>query len=353
MKNDVEIVCYTASEAGEYFGPENAMQWNVLPFSPARLKFLIHSPFLSDSDVVLCVAKKGKKILSFCSGIPDYLFNGQKVYWNTGWWAVPEGTHYASSVLLQWIKMCNENVLFNDLTPLTYAYMKSFSCMHIFSPVKGKKFIFRFYIPRSYPYLKFFHKELSLINFFSERYLSFKKHSLQKRSSAYTLHEIGNMNENQVDSFLYSFSSSLTRWNMQKIKHLWQYPWVSTEDRPLPQFPFTYHVNSYETKGWVITEKDRITGIMLLSEYNKHLKIPIIFFSHISALEVMMHLLKRYIYEKKICTLTTFQPAIIAAMRSYALISKEVMIYRACSRSLKDVINGRHWQDGEGDWALT
>lgn len=99
-----------------------------IPITKGRAASQSENPYAKSGDILLMVARDGKKLLSYLGILPGIVQGdpGRQVYWNTCWWSAsdtPRGTGLA--LLREFISLTGGKVAFSDLGEKTSGIVKT------------------------------------------------------------------------------------------------------------------------------------------------------------------------------------------------------------------------------------
>jgi hypothetical protein len=352
----------------EFTSTEEFKNSPVIPVTPHRARSHSMNPRGNPDDIILILAYNEKdELIGYIGALPDRLnFNpGHRVAWNSCWWVDPvRGKEIAMQLFYRFLDRWNRQVLFADLTPLTYKIIsktgffqsriqtgaRGYLRMPLSEILPPKNKVFRS--------LKWLFSATDFIfNIFWEIRLKIWKNrnEIDEKMKWFFIRDL----DSSIISLMQKESTKeLIDRGEEELNWIRDYPWVSQlKDKVYAhRYYFTYYARRFEHHRVKLTENNEIKAFLIVTIRNNHLKIPYLYYDT-GSLSLVMDFLLHFMISTKVRYISIFRND----LAEYLLKSPIPMIwkkriprYTATSKDIIGILPQEYQlQDGDGDCVFT
>jgi GNAT superfamily N-acetyltransferase len=349
-------------------------EFNTMPFIPiTRHRALSHlsNPRAADDDILLLLAWDNKKLVGCLGILPDFLYDGDKIYkvgWLSASWIDPSERRkgIAGKILREALDACNNQALIADWVPeVNDVYEKSGLFVN-FAWREGVQAYLRFNLRETLPLKKtFFGKTIlnaadKVLNIFNSARLYCHNVAF---GNEYPQFEKLDSIDDESSKFMSKWKDSETFRRLEKeLTWILKYPWVLQRSSEYPTPDKRYHFSSVlnEFRQEIIKIRNshkEMIAFLMLTVRNKSLQVPYLYYQP-EHVETVARFIYRYMYEKRIKGVVLYEPRLSEYILKSKMpfISKQkakipYIIPKRFAEKLTD--NKRIIQDGDGERVFT
>ena len=369
----MELREFTPKTLADFIQSEEYARMPVVPISRHRAWSHIRNPRVSEDDVILVLAMVEGKMAGYLGVLADHIYlDGQKekAGWLSCMWVDPEvrGQGIAKRLLNQVLERWDNRILVTEFTPAAKGLYDRSNQFQDLKISKGLRCFLRFnfdeLLPKKFPALEKFKSLLSLkndmLNFGNEL-------RLKSWKSDHNLENIQVKTVEEIDEKLAEFISvrqenQLEKRNAKDLNWLLKNPWLlpnSEDDGTAKRYHFSAFAESFEQLPLTITDqRDNLLGFVMLAIRGNDLKVPYCYADQ-QNIGVVADVIIREMLNRKLRTLTVFQPALVAFFKQHPKpfihlhpLNRHYIISKKFAELLKqqpEVVI----QDGDADCAFT
>lgn len=341
---------------------------SLIPVTPQRARSQSLNPRGNPDDVVLIIAyDDDKELIGYIGALPDRLnlVPGKRVAWNSGWWVDPErGRDVAMPLFYKFLDRWNKNVLFADLTPLTYqiACKTGFFLGKVRMGVRGylrmpladilplKKRIFV-----SFRWI--FTAVDFIFNLLWEMRLKIWKYRHQMGNNI-KYEFIQDWDTSISDLIRRESAMELIRRGEAEFDWIRDYPWIleGKPDEDAKRYHFTSHTKRFDHQRIKISQGNAVKAFLIVTLRDNHLKVPYLYCER-GALAQVMNFLIHHMISVNARYISVFREDISGYLlnsHTPMIWKKRIARYTAVSKELSGLLpDGYILQDGDGDAVFT
>jgi hypothetical protein len=340
----------------------------VIPITPHRATSHSMNPRGHPDDIILILAyNETDELIGYIGALPDKLslVSGHRIAWNSCWWVHPvRGKEVAMELFYRFLDRWNKQVLFADLTPLTY---KIISTMDFFQGriQTGARGYLRMPLseilpPKNHLFRSFkwlFSACDFIFNLFWEVRLNIwqnRKKTDKNMNSVF----VRDLDSSIIDLIQKESARELIGRGEGELKWIRDYPWITQMKERVyaPRYHFTYYARRFEYHQVKISEKNQIKAFLIITIRNNHLKVPYLYYEA-GSLSGIMDFLLHFMISSKVRYISLYR----SDLAEYLLKNPTPMIwkkritrYTAASKDIIGVLPEDYdLQDGDGDCVFT
>jgi hypothetical protein len=319
-------------------------------------------------DVILLIAyTDNDNMAGYIGALPDRLnlVPGKRVAWNSGWWADPvHGRDAAMPLFYKFLERWNKNVLFADLTPLTY----KIACKTEFFRGKVRPGI-RGYLRMPLaeilpPKNKIFRSVRWLLKITDSVFNLAWEYRLQawekkhKPDKDIIWEYVSRWEPAVSDLIQHESAMELVRRGEAEFDWIRDYPWIieGKPDENAKKYNFSSHSKRFEHHRIKLSEGDRVVAFLVVTIRDFHLKVPYLYYRE-GSLPAVADFLLHYLISAHASYISVFREDLSGYLhncRSPMIWKKTILRYSAISNELAGLIpEGYILQDGDGDGVFT
>jgi len=334
-----------------------------IPITKQRAISQFHNPRADKDDIALIIATdKDKQIIGFIGALPDYIYDTKtKVYWNSCWWVdSKKGKHTAIPLFLNFLKTCNNKVMFRDMTKKTEQIIDKLNKFSTIKNLDGYRYFLKLnsseIIPKKIPTLYSIKPFFKLVDFIFNSFLYLKK---PPKKESYQSEKSSSIDEETLN-FIQKFNKKeLFKREKKELEWILDYPWVlkNSLKNKLQYYYFTDTSNSFNTNLIkVYKNSSELIGVLFLTNNNGLVKIPYVYFKQGNT-SYIVQVIYQYLYKQNAISFLTYNKFLndyIQKNRNPFWYKKKDNRAFVVSKSLVQHINlDFDFQDGEGDFVFT
>lgn len=366
----IELERLNRRELLAFVATDTYRQMAALPISLHRAISHAHNPRAEDEDVLLIIARENKVMVGYIGVLPDRLHfdddRTEKGGWLSCLWIDPvqRGKGIAKLLVEAAIESWSQRILVTEFTgPAKRLYdkiglfedlqiklgLRLYLRMDLAKILPPKRPLFQ----KICPLLKLFDRAVNLI--MDIRYL-FPPPAIELPF------EYVNGIDEEIEALIEDQQQrQLFRRKKPELRWIVEYPWLLSApdtDFPSEKYAFSSVDRSFNQVMIKVRNVDgRLTGFMMLSRRDRHLKVPY-FYAESAAVKDMGRLIARHLKMWKINTFTTYHPSLITyfqEQRAGALFQKSIQRHYIISRIFDhpEKYDRYEIQDGDADCAFT
>lgn len=341
---------------------------NRIPITPPRALSQSLNPAGRPDDVVLIIAyDDNNELIGYVGALPDRLnlVPGKRVAWNSGWWIDPDhGRNAAMPLFYKFLERWNKNVLFADLTPLTY----QITCKTGFfkgNVRMGARGYLRMpladILPPKNRIFALFRWILTVIDFIFNLLWELRLRIWNSR------HQMDNNIKYEffrdwdasVSDLIHRESAmELIRRGEAEFDWIRDYPWIleGKPDANARRYHFSSHTKRFVHQRIKISQGNKVKAFLIVTIRDNHLKVPYLYCER-NALTEVMNFLIHHMISVKTSFISVFREDISGCLmnsRTPMIWKKKIKRYAAISNEIAGLLpDGYILQDGDGDAAFT
>jgi len=352
----------------DYTSAEEFRNSPRIPITPHRAKSQSVNPRGDPDDVILIVAfNDSDRMVGYIGSLPDRLslVPGKRVAWNSGWWIDPVlGKDAAMPLFYKFLEKWNKQVLFADLTPLTYKIacktgffqgrvrmgMRGYLRMPLSEILSPKNSLFRA--------LKLF---LGLTDFIFNLIWELRLHIWEKQHKVdqnIKCEFISNWDPLISDLIRHESAMELIRRGEAEFDWIRDYPWIiqGRPDENAIKYNFSSHSKRFEHHRIKISEGSQIKAFLIITLRDNHLRVPYLYYKW-GSIPVVTEFLLHYMISAHASYISVFREDLSGYLETYKspmIWKKRIARYSAISNELAGLLpEGYILQDGDGDAVFT
>jgi hypothetical protein len=339
-----------------------------IPITPLRARSQSLNPRGRPDDVVLIIAyDDNNELIGYIGALPDRLnlVPGKRIAWNSGWWIDPEhGRDAAMPLFYKFIDRWNKNVLFADLTPLTYqiACKTGFFIGNVRMGIRGYlRMPLADILPAKNKIFTSFRWIFTAIDFIFNLLWELRLTIWKTR------HQLGDnikyefikdLDTNVSDLIFRESAMELVRRGEAEFDWIRDYPWI-LEGKPdinARRYHFTSHTKRFKHQRIKISQGNVVKAFMIVTLRDNHLKVPYLYCVR-GALSLVLNFLIHHMISVNAKYISVFREDITGYLlnsRAPFIWKKRIARYAAVSKELSGLLpDGYILQDGDGDVVFT
>ena len=352
----------------KFISSEEFLNGPVIPITPLRAISHSMNPRGNPDDIILILAyNENDELIGYIGSLPDHinLIAGQRVAWNSCWWVDPvQGKETAMQLFYRFLDRWKKQVLFADLTPLTYNIIsktgffqtriktgtRGYLRMPLSEILPPKNQVFRSF--------KWFFSAFDFIfNIFWEIRLKIWK-DRNKMDEKINWAFIWDLDPGIAGLMQKESTGDLIGRGEAELNWIRDYPWIShVKDKVYAsRYNFTYYARRFEHHRIKITENNQIKAFLIITIRNNHLKVPYLFYEKDSLSQVMNFLL-HFMITSRIHYISVFRKDLAEFLfknPAPMIWKKRIPRYTAISKDIFSILPEEYQsQDGDGDCVFT
>jgi len=330
------------------------------PITRHRALSQVQNPAAEKDDPALLLAIIAEEIVGYVGFLPDHL-NGEKVFWNSCWWAATAYRRLAMPLFLHFIKQADENVLLTDMPSHTLNIIQKLRFFEMRQLEAGLTIYWGIklsnWIPRRFPALSSVRPVWRLldngVNSILRFYFRLRKKRLQLEAQPIDKPEASDI------AFINQHSSEeLIGRGAKELEWIVNDPWVLPESEcayNYDHYHFTATARRVHFQFYRLTKNGQACALLLTRIIDQHLFVPYAYYEKESLPEVL-NFVQQLALENTCVSTHSFRPdwkEYWLKNRSRFLFSKTVSRSFAFHQKLSSLIPGKViLQDGDGDVAF-
>lgn len=356
------------SGISEFIATEEFRNSPIIPITPLRAISHSRNPRGNPDDIILILAYNEKNELTgYIGALPDTLklIPECRAAWNSCWWVDPaKGKEIAMQLFYRFLDRWDKQVLFADLTPLTYEIISKTGFFHsgIQTGTRGylRMPLSEILPPKSpvFSTFKWFFSVFDFIfNIFWEiRLIIWKNRSPGNEKVKWFF--IRELDTDIKDLMEKGSSGELIGRGEAEFNWIRKYPWVTkVKDKEYTtRYNFTYWAGRFEHHWIKITENDQIKAFLIITIRNNHLKVPYLYYMP-GSLPNVMNFLLHFMISGKVSYISVFRNDMSDfLMKNPApmIWKKRIKRFTAISKEIIQMLpEDYQLQDGDGDTVFT
>ena len=325
----MELREFTPKTLADFIQSEEYARMPVVPISRHRAWSHIRNPRVSEDDVILVLAMVGGKMAGYLGVLADYIFlNGQqeKAGWLSCMWVDPEvrGQGIAKKLLNRVLERWDNRILVTEFTPAAkglYDRSGQFQDLKISEGLRGfLRFNLDELLPKKFPVLEKLKPLLSLknnfLNFPNE--LRLKSWQSLNRLENYEVKTVGEIDEKLAGFIVARQQNQLEKRSAKDLNWLLKNPWLlpnSEDDGTAKKYHFSAYAERFELLPLTISDaQNNLVGFVILGIRGNDRKVPYLYADKANT-GLVTELIIREMLQRKLRTLTVFQPELIAFLK--------------------------------------
>jgi hypothetical protein len=340
----------------------------VIPITPHRAISHSMNPRGHPDDIILVLAyNETDELIGYIGVLPDKLslISGHRIAWNSCWWVDPvRGKEVAMELFYRFLDRWNKQVLFADLTPLTYKIIcktgffqgkirtgaRGYLRMPLSEILSMKNRVFRFF--------KWLFSACDFIfNIFWEVRLRIwqNRNKMDEKMNWIFIRDLDSSIINLIQK---ESTRELIGRGEDELNWIRDYPWISQmKDKTFaPRYHFTSYARRFEHHRVKITENNQIKAFFIITIRNNHLKIPYLYYDA-GSLPGVMDFLLHFMISSKVRYISVFRNDLaeyLLANQTPMIWKKRITRYTAISKDIIGILpEDYQLQDGDGDCVFT
>ncbi|MFZ5554104.1 MAG: GNAT family N-acetyltransferase [Bacteroidota bacterium] len=283
----MEITGYDKKQLEEFISSTEFMAMDILPITRHRALSHIHNPHAGENDLLLFIARENNRMIAYAGVLADEIIlegKKEKCGWFSLFWVHPDfrgkgiGKKMMEHVITQW----NEKLLVADYVPATkniYSRTGKFSDL---SPKEGWRCFLYFNLAEVLPPKnKFFTVIRPLLGFadlFLNLFAGIRFLFIRSKKSSDSVTEI-KFAEEKHQAIIDRHNNSAFKKTVNELNWIKNFPWVLSpeNEKEMKRFHFSSYANYFFTGIYEIKSENKISGLMMITIKNGHLKIPYFF----------------------------------------------------------------------------
>jgi hypothetical protein len=352
----------------DFNSTEEFKKWSIIPITSRRAISQSLNPRGHPDDIILIIAfDDNNEIAGYIGALPDRLslVQGKRVAWNSGWWIDPvRGRDAVMQLFYRFLDRWNRNVLFADLTPLTY----KITCKTGFFKGKVRSGL-RIYmrmpladiLPPKSRIFKAFKGLLTVIDYVFNLLWQLRLNiwvNCHQMDEKIKCEFVTGWDPSISDIIRRESAMELIRRGEVEFDWIRDYPWIiqGKRDENAKRYHFSSHSARFEHHRIKVSEGNQVVAFMIITLHNNHLKVPYLYYQKRN-LQVVTDFLLHFIISSNSGYLSVFREDLAGALENSqtpGLWKKRIARYSAISNDLAGLLpDGYVLQDGDGDAVFT
>jgi len=352
----------------EFTSTEEFKNSAVIPVTLQRARSQSMNPRGLPDDIILIVAwNDNNELAGFIGALPDRLnlIPGKRVAWNSGWWVDPVvGKEAAMPLFYRFLDRWNKQVLFADLTPLTFKIVcktgffqgkarmgtRGYLRLPLADILPPKNKIFRA--------LKWLFTATDFVfNLFWELRLRHWKN--QNRTDKKIEYEfVSDLDPSVLTMIQKESAMELVRRGEAELNWIRDFPWIiqGRPDENARRYHFSSHSRRFEHHRIKISEGNQIRAFLTITLRDNHLKVPYLYYQK-GNISFVTDFLLNYMISSHARYISVFREDLAEFLINYRtpmIWKKRIARYSAVSNDLAGQLpEVYNLQDGDGDSVFT
>lgn len=357
----IEFRCLNKKMLEEFVNSGEFETFDFLPITRHRAWSQIRNQKASDEDVLLTLVFFDGKLAGYLGSLPDELQVGEqriKFAWLSTLFVHENfrGKRIAQQLLDLVFEKYAGKIAMTEFTPEAENLYNKTQKFDYITPMIGKRFYFKSQmaeiIPRKKPGMSFLKPFLMMGDFLLNFFISFKSGLRNSKNVDFQLLDFA---DDEIKIFLEDFAKNRS---VEELDCILKNPWILEGNQPDQRYVFSSYAKEFQY-FWlkVFGENKKLETCALLQLRDGHLKIPYLFSK--DHIELFVHSLQRFIDEKNVKALTSYQTSLNAELiqKSFGKLYQKDLERRYLFH--KDLLKALpadfepHFQDGDGDPVFT
>jgi hypothetical protein len=340
----------------------------LIPVTPQRAMSQSINPRGHPDDIILIIAYNDTdELAGYIGALPDRLslIPGKRIAWNSGWWVDRvRGRDAAMPLFYRFLDRWNKQVLFADLTPLTFKIV----CKTGFFQGKirmGTRGYLRLPLAdilpsknKAFRTMKWLFAAADFIfNIFWDLRLQIWKNRNQM-DKKYECEFVSEWDSSTLNLIQRESAMELIRRGEAELTWIRDYPWIiqGSPDVNARRYQFSSHKRRFEHQRIKISEGNQIIAFLIITLRDNHLKVPYLYYNK-GSIPVVTNFLLHFMLSRHVSYISVFREDLAEFIIKYhapMIWKKRITRYAAVSNDLAGILPEVYsLQDGDGDSVFT